>query len=263
VGDRLAAIGIEIDGVDGVAAAVTRLLPAARETVYRGGGSLFEWRDPSGAGMMVTTVTVDNVVRCVAPTFTAQSRIRAVPAGFGDNADCPFCEPLLVDIVDDDGRAAYPLAVHLEDAAVTRRHVPFGEPVSLAISAFAEQAKIWTSEAAYDREQAARLPVAFSSRTVVPLGARPDRHEPHAMVTGVVAATEVRTNESTGATFRWVLVDTEAGSLELVAAPDLVGDVAPGYVVQALCWLVARVTDGLSPYPLRRVRWRKALRRSP
>src|SRR4029077_5173455 len=142
--------GLEAEGPEGVARLVEDLLPSSAETIYRGGGSVFEWRDVSGAGLLVTTVTVDNVVQCVTPTFTAGSLVTAVPSGFGTDRDCRFCEPVLVDVLGDDGQILFPLAVRLEDSAVTRRQVPVGRPVTMAVAGFVDEAKVWVDEAAYE-----------------------------------------------------------------------------------------------------------------
>jgi hypothetical protein len=245
VNDRLAAIGLETDSEGGVAGLVEHLLPTAAETIYRGGGSVFEWRDASGAGLLVTTVTVDNIVQCVTPTFTAGSIVTAVPTGFGTDSECRFCEPLLANVLDDDGRTLFPVAVRLEDTAITRRQVPVGRPVTMAIAAFVEEAKLWSDEASYERSQeGSRTP--FPSRSLVPVGLFSEHPQPHAMVTGIVTHTDIRENETTGRKFRWMRIDTLGLALETVASPDVVDTVEPGMVIQALTWMVGRVVNGLA-----------------
>jgi hypothetical protein len=248
--NRLAAIGLEAGDPAGVEVLVEGLMPSSRETIYRGGGSVFEWRDPSGAGLLVTTLTVDNIVKCVTPTFTAGSLVTAVPTGFGADDDCRFCEPLLADVLDDDGRLLTRLAVHLEDSAVTRRQVPLGRPITMAIAAFVDEARCWPDEGAYERDQRqSRTP--FASRSLVPVGLFGDRPRPHAIVTGIVSRTDVRDNETTSRPFRWLRVDTLGMSLETVSAVDTLPDVEPGTVIQAVCWMVGRVVNGLAEPTLR------------
>src|SRR4051812_34084505 len=259
----------------------------AAETIYRGGGSLFDWRDPSGAGGTVTTLTVDNVVRCVAPTFTAGRPLTAVPprvagethcpfchppvlgvgdddgrvlhalsvrfeggptagpTGFAGEPHCPFCNPLVLDVVDDDGRVLHALSVRLEDAATTRRRVVMGQPVTVAVAGFAERRNVWEDGDAYERAQEGRR-ATVPLGTVAPTGLYAPEPSPHAMVTGVVSATDERLNETTGLPFRWAAVTIDGGEIEVVMRPC---DLEAGNVVQALCWMVGRVVDGLGDEP--------------
>lgn len=245
VDQRLAAIGIDAQGPAGVEQAVEQLMPNARETIYRGGGSVFEWRDPSGAGVLVTTVTVDNVVQCVTPTFTAGSLVSAIATGFGTDPACRFCEPLLLDVVDEDGHPVHAIAMHLEDSAITRRQVPLGQPLLLAVAGVVEQARTWADEDTFAATEEA-LPTPFPSRSVVAVGGN-DR--PHAMVTGVVQKAEQRVNERTGRAFWWASVDTGGTAYELVASPSTLGGLEPGNVVRAMAWMVGRVVSGLVDPP--------------
>ena len=244
--DHFACIGIDTGAAADVADVVTPLMARAAETIYRGGGSLFDWRDPSGAGITVTTVTVDNVVQCVAPTFTAGRRLAAIATGFGGESHCRFCNPLVVDVIDEDGRVLHALSVRLEDAATTRRRILIGQPVTLAVTGFAERHNVWPEVAAYERSQQPRRHSAVPLGTVAPTGLYATEPSPHAMVTGVVTATEQRTNETTDLPFRWAVVSTDGGEIELVMPPR---ELEAGHVVQALCWMVGRVVDGLGAEP--------------
>ena len=245
---RLAAIGIDADGPAGVERAVARLLPTARETIYRGGGSVFEWRDPSGAGLLITTVTVDNVVQCVTPTFTAGSLVTAVPTGFGVDPDCRFCAPLLVDVVDDDGREAHALAIQLEDSAITRHQVPMGRPVALAVTGIIDEVQVWADDDAFAQSHLGTA-VAFPGRSVVAVGRSSTGVRPVAMVTGVVDRAETRVNQATGLPFWWASVDTGGPVYELVASPRTLTSLEAGNVVRAMCWMVGRVVAGLQDPP--------------
>ena len=99
---------------------------------------------------------------------------------------------------------------------------------------------------AYERAQQERPRSAVPLGTVVPTGLYSPEASPHAMVTGAVTATEERVNETTGLPFRWVVVATDGGEIELVMPPC---ELVAGNVVQALCWMVGRVVDGLGPEP--------------
>lgn len=249
VDQHFACVGIDTAAAGGVSAAVTALMPAAAETVYRGGGSLFDWRDASGAGVTVTTVTVDNVVQCITPTFTAGSRMAAVPTSFPDGGHCRFCRPLAVDVLDEDGRVAHALALRLEDAALTRRRVVLGRALTLAVAVLAEHVRVWPDEEQFHHEHEARRGVVPLG-SVVPTGLYSPAPSAHAMVTGVVRVAEERINESTGAAFRWTVVAAGAGEIEIVTP---VGEDWPhagaGNVVQALGLVVGRVVAGLGPEP--------------
>ena len=233
--NRFAAIGIDCEGPDALEATVSRFLPQSRETIYPKGGSVFEWRDPSGAGLLVTTVTVDNIVQCVTPAFTAHATLEASVAAFAPDGDCRFCAPMLLD-----SDAAGRLAVQLEDSAITRRDLVAGDRVAVAVAAFVDRARVWDDEDSFERDRGRdRMPLP--ARTVVATGLAGGACEPHAFVSGVVTKTEQLTNEATGRRFVWAEVDAGATSHELVAAPDILPALAPGNFVQTLCWMVGRV----------------------
>ena len=243
-----ACVGIDTAGAGGLSPAVEALMPHAAETVYRGGGSLFDWRDAaSGAGVTVTTVTVDNVVQCVTPTFTAGLRTAAVPTAFAEGGHCRFCHPLAVDVVDHDGRVVHALPVRLEDSALTRRRVVPGQPVTLAVAGLVQQVRVWPDAAAYSQAQEGRRG-AVPLGSIVPTGLYASTPTAEAMVTGEVRTAEERVNEATGRRFVWMVVQAGAGDLELAmaAGPSVP---APGQVVQALCVVVGRIVDGLGAEP--------------
>lgn len=248
--DHFACVGIDVAASGGVSEAVAALLPSAAETIYRGGGSLFDWRDPSGAGVTVTTVTVDNVVQCVTPTYTAGLRAAARAVSFAEGDHCRFCHPLVVDVLDETGRVAHGLGVRLEDAALTRRRVVPGADITLAFAGLAERVQVWADDAAYVRaheQQRAPLPLG----SIAPTGLYAPTPTPHAIVTGIVQRVEERRNETTGAPFVWTAVAAGAGDVEVVMPPPPDADppVAAGSVVQALCLVVGRIVDGLGPEP--------------
>ncbi|MDQ1395158.1 MAG: hypothetical protein QOG64_417 [Acidimicrobiaceae bacterium] len=240
-----ACIGIDVEAAGGLEDALTPLMAAAGEHVYPGGGSLFEWRDPSGAGVIITTVTVDNVVRCVTPVFTAHTTIDAVATGFAAGGHCSFCDPLLLDLVDTDGRPRHALAIRLEDSAMTRRRVVPGQPLTVAVAGFAEELRVGppVDGGASDR------------RASVPIGLFRTPPLPQLLLTATVVATDERSNEHTGLPFRWALVESLGQRYEIVARPT---PLAVGDTIQGLFWLIGRVVGGLADRPLRG----RALRRS-
>jgi hypothetical protein len=132
----------------------------------------------------------------------------------------------------------------------------------MAIAAFVDEARIWPDETAYEREQR-RSRTPFASRSFVPVGLFSDRPQPHAMVTGIVSRTDVRQNETTSRAFRWLRVDTLGMSLETVSALDTLPSIETGMVIQAMCWMVGSVVNGLAEPTLReRLRRSRAARAS-
>jgi hypothetical protein len=132
----------------------------------------------------------------------------------------------------------------------------------MAIAAFVDEARQWPDEAAYELDQReSRTP--FASRSLVPVGLFGDHPQPHAMVTGIVRRTDVRENETTSGGFRWLRIDTFGMSLETVSSINTLPDIQPGMVIQAVCWMVGRVVNGLAEPTLRdRLRRSRATRAS-
>jgi hypothetical protein len=215
------------------------------------------WRDSDGASVAVT-VLPDGAVQCARPSFAAAPRVPVRVGAIAEDPECAFCSRLLVEVVDDEGELAYPLAVELE------RHGPAHDPRArgrisrMAISAFAETLETWPSEPAYSAakstETAGDVPLA--PRSLIPTGLfveepkqgllRRKAPEPvptaHALVTGAVRDTRRRRNSVTGREFAWFELETFGASFD-VLAPAEVDGLERGAIVQGGFWLIGAVPE--------------------
>ncbi|MCI0342200.1 MAG: hypothetical protein L0216_13825 [Planctomycetales bacterium] len=215
----------------------------------RDGGRTIVWRDPSGAGL-VLSVRPDGEVACATPTFASSTVARAIPRRFAKDPDCRFCDRLVADLLDEAGERLYPLATQLEDIAEARPRIPFGQPVRAALAGFAEEVRTFPDEARFEAAQdgGARLAAEsfIPSGLFGPDGPPEGGESAHALVTGRVEEAETRTNEATRRPFCVVRVRTYGLSLDLVAScEDLPEPPQRGSILQGALWLVGRIVDGL------------------
>ena len=242
-------------------AAVVQVAVQEGEPTPIDGGREILWRDAEGASIAVT-VGLDEEILCVRPTFSAIPRVNARLGTLAEDAECPFCSRLLLEVVDEEGELVYPLAVELERHAPTRDPSAAGRQSRLAVSAFAETIESWPSEDAYEAANPAGIAddaedPALASQSVIPTGlfVEPRRRfwqrkqvdavpTAHALITGIVHDLEVRTNSLTGRDFAWLELETYGSSYDaVVAGTDASSDVSVGAVVQGEFWLIAGVAD--------------------
>lgn len=68
--------------------------------------------------------------------------------------------------------------------------------------------------------------------------------EPIALLTGIVRAHKMLTNEASGRTFHWMRVESLIATFDLVADPEIVeGAIVEGAIVETIAWLFGRVLD--------------------
>lgn len=242
--DHLACIGISADEPQAFEQTLHQLAARAPIRARPDGGKLLAWRDRSGAALVLQLGRKGEVL-CFTPTFDGASRITAVPRRVIADARCAFCERLLVDVHDDEGRVSYPMIVSVDDASAVRDRIPLDTTVTLSVTAFAEVIEAWADEAAFLSEQQEGEP---GVEAFLPSGLYAQDGAPtaEAIFTGRVLATEARTNASTGRGFIWAQVKTQGGTYDVVAAEESLPDgLATGSIVQGIFWMVGRVVTGL------------------
>jgi hypothetical protein len=145
-------------------------------------------------------------------------------------------------------------------ACVAERPVPF--IAAAQITAFPHDIAVFPDEAAFNAAQAGQevkfaAKSFFASGLFTPLGGEPEGapiyHDPDgpdfrapakAYLTGVVDRSETRRNPITGQTFRWALVHTLGGSMDVVASDgQFRGELRPGMILQGEFWLCGRLLD--------------------
>lgn len=245
--DHYAAIGIPSQ--EAAIAAIERAVTDGEMRRRADGGLSGVWRDASGASVAVH-LDADGAVVCGAPSFHG-TRTTSVRSGrLALDPECRFCSVLVAEVLDG-AEMLYPLAVQLEDVDVALER-PLGdeEVRQLGVSAFGEEVEVWPDERTYEGAPADAPRLATQS--LIPSGlfvgledgrAAEPAPTAHAVVTGVVAEVETRTNSLTGADFVHARLATYGADLDIVLAPnDLSEPLAAGNVVQGTFWLIARLT---------------------
>ncbi|MDZ4789626.1 MAG: hypothetical protein SGJ17_00200 [Hyphomicrobiales bacterium] len=148
----------------------------------------------------------------------------------------------------------------IDYACETDRQTPF--IASAQIAAFPHDIAVFVDESAFNASQQGQdvkfaAKSFFASGLFAPLGDDPEGaptyHDPDgpdfrapakAYLTGVIAKSETRRNSVTGQSFRWALINTLGGAMDVVASESQFrGDLRPGMIVQGEFWLCGRLTD--------------------
>jgi hypothetical protein len=141
-------------------------------------------------------------------------------------------------------------------ACASDRAAPF--ITTAQITAFPHQLAVFEDEGAFQASQA-REDVKFAPKsffasglfTPVESDGGPTFHDPEASefsapskayFTGIVEKSELRHNPVTNQNFRWALVNTLGGSMDLVADETKIGTtIRPGMIIQGEFWLCGRL----------------------
>lgn len=260
--NRLACIGIHVADAESFGTTVEGLLAEGATEQGPGASALTTWLDPSGAAV-VASLGPGGDVECVMPTFFGTSTLPVVPRRLAKDASCSYCDPLVVDVVDAEGELLLPMAVQIDDLALTRPRIPTDQRARMAVTAFAEELAVFANPEAFDAWQADH-PVRYAAEAAVPIGLFDgDGDEvPEVLLTGVVLDAELRVNDGTGEVFTWLSVRSLPGVLDVVTPVGANEDhPPPGAVVHGSVWMVGRLTGGLLPGPSPRPRRRFGVRR--
>jgi len=208
-----------------------------------GGASVIATTDPSGARMSFT-LDARGSIECVTPSFAGATEVDAVVGSFAPN-DCPYETPLLVEVLDASGEEAHPLALQVEDLAISRDSYRPGERLRLHVTAIAETCDVFPDEAAY---RASGTPMAVQS--LIPSGlfapgagsaTDPWVVAPRALISGTVRSAEQLVNQTVGGAFVHLVVDSYANAFDVVVDGADMDDVpAVGSIVSGQFWLACR-----------------------
>ncbi|MEP7378940.1 MAG: hypothetical protein ABI725_05190 [Chloroflexota bacterium] len=143
--------------------------------------------------------------------------------------------------LDGAGGGLFPFVFEVPDF---RTHDRFSLPVtaSVALAGFAHSVAIYRDESALRASGSTMAAKSFiPSGMFRPGGAPIEPPQAYALMNGVVAAAEERTNRLTDRMFRCLAIDTYGMSLEVVVDPDLLpATPEPGSIAQLSCWLTGR-----------------------
>ncbi len=150
-----------------------------------------------------------------------------------------------------DGEDLYPFVFDVPDfRAFDGLRLP--APMPVAVAGFARDIEIYPDEQSF---RATGSPMAVRSFIPAgmfePGGATIDPPTAIAHLTGVVVASEDRTNSISRRLFRWIAVETYGAVLDIVVDHSIVSGAPPaaGAIVQATCWLAGRPIPSEVPRP--------------
>lgn len=250
MGSHFGAIGLPSDQ-DSLPEAFRRMLTTAGlvGTSPMGDVRVYAFDDPSGS--RATMTIVGEALTCFTPSFRPGTRL-TVRAGSLGASDCEYERPLLGDLLAD-GEDLYPLAIAIEDVAVTEGAIPLGETVTVEVAALAEQVGVFADEAAY---RADGTPMAV--RSVIPAGLfaigqeadEPIMPTPRILMSGEVTASRMLRHDmfdipfchatvgSYGADFEVLIDQADLEHLGLEGGPPV------GSIVSGTFWLSGRLVAG-------------------
>lgn len=244
---HFSAIGIPIHSHADLNALADQIGPLATPIAVAA-GTYWRWTSDCGAEVWLQTNT-DHELVGMTPYFSGGSRVSIRLIARVRRDDDTALEGALHGWVDpdptDDASGAYPIVF---DAVDFCQFADLALPAiaETRVVAFAHEVSLFPSVAAYEASQTGS--VRFASKSFFPTGlfhTEADSSEPPASTaafTGHVVASAVKTNELTGMTYYWALVETYGGVFDVVIDPDLCRE-APkvGAVLSGSFWLCGRI----------------------
>ncbi|HET7602450.1 MAG TPA: hypothetical protein VFK36_05490 [Gemmatimonadales bacterium] len=251
MGSHLGAIGLPVDQ-DGLISAVHEMMTKAALVGASPDGDtrVYAYQDPSGSRSTMTTVK--GAVTCYTPSFQPGTRVNVRIGHFADS-DCTFERPLMVEVVEG-GYEVYPMAISIEDLAVSEASYEAGAERDMEVAALAESLTVFADEAAY---RATGTPMAV--RSLIPSGMfLPPGMEsgdwqptPRILMSGEVLDSKVLRHGLTGNEFGMMLVGSHGGDYTVLVDPNDMGTAASpertplpiGSIVSGTFWLSGRLVS--------------------
>ncbi len=240
--DHFGCIGVPVASVDELVAVAARAAESA-EAVSVGRATYYRYTDPSGAELWVQADVREQFLG-INPHFVGRSAldvsliaaIHRREESVLDGAFHGWVAP------DEDGESGlYPILFD-SPCALMHADLVFPHRVQVQVAALPHQVQLFPSRELYD-SGAIDAP-GFAAQSFVPSGlfGEPDEPEAVAVMTGVIAEVELRTNALTGASFWWLLVESLGGTFDVVAAKDDFAETpVEGGVIYGTFWLTGRL----------------------
>ena len=260
---NLSTIGFVFANEDDFRAAMVRYAAETAAHAVCPAGTYGIWRSRAGAEIWFHLSPSDNgttEICGLTPFFDGQSEVPLQITGIVPrNGDNPF-EGAFTGWVnpDDSGEGSYPLVFDAVDFAMqAEAHWPAVRRVRLSgfareIAAFADDDAYSAARNSLEDDQAKLAPQAF-----IPIGlfaaaqsaddgnaaeAKPPSSA--ALFTGRIKDHRTFTNDATGHSFEWLLIESLDATFDVVADPAVVtGTIAIGGTVEAAVWLFGRFLD--------------------
>jgi hypothetical protein len=246
---QFSTIGFSIASGDDLAALASHVADKA-ERISTPPGEYLLWAPPSGEQLWLQ-ISPEGDAMGMSAHFAGKSTVRvAVEARVARPSHTPLDGTFIGWANPPAGAATggdYPFAFDCPDAAV---HLELALPatVMVQVAAFAQQASLYDSPAAYAASEVAAgmtSPSFIPSGLVSPTGEPVTPPEPHALMAGQVLEADTRINAVSGAPYVWAHVDTVGGTFDAVMDPDLLPHPPrPGQVLAGWFWLSGRLLTG-------------------
>ena len=238
-------IGIQAEGQDELegilrrAAASASWIPCPR-------GNYLRWSSGTGAEIWLQ-VNLENEVVGAQPHFDGTTRMSVrvtatIPRPDDSELDGAFHCWANPDAAAKGDSGDYPLVFDAPDFHLHAAKLILPHSGSVQLAAFAEEIRVFPSEAAYDESTKGSEP-AFAVESFIPMGLFGSEGAPAAtaLVTGKVVKHGRRHNPLSDRPYLWAVVSTFGGPLDTVIDPDQAPEgLADGKVIQGTFWLSGR-----------------------
>lgn len=244
---QFTSIGFNVSTGEELAALASAVADRA-ETIDAPEGQYLKWTGEGGEQLWLQVKRSGDAMG-MTPHFNGMSRVPALlEARVSRQTHTPLDGTYLAwaDPASDSPEGRYPFVFDCPDSG-THGELNLPATVLLQVAAFAQRLQVYPSESAYLAAQQAEqtpFPVRsfIPSGLVTPSGEPVSPPEPHALLSGLIAAAEMRRNTVSGQPFWWALVESLGGTFDVVADPSLVpSSLAAGQVVSGWFWLSARL----------------------
>ncbi len=205
-----------------------------------------EWRSPEGASARAA-VSLDAGagrldLRCFTPGFLGATRRRVKVFRTLPDPACPFCDFLHGELLAEEGAAASPLLVEIQDGRYRRDADLRGAEIAMQVGLFAQEVRAFADRAAF----LAGRPEPLEVDSFLASGLLVQPRSATAKVAGEVVAAERLVNPLGKGVYHHARLRTAGGEIDLLAAAsDLPEGLRAGQVVFAHGSLVARFLEDL------------------
>jgi hypothetical protein len=256
---NLSSIGFVFESAEDFQATMLRLAPDATERLGCEVGEYAIWRSRTGVEIWfhLPFLGTEDDARDIAGLTPFYEGLGMVDVEIVERLNRPddnaFEGAFTAQVRDPDGsNEGFPLTFDAVDfAAHTARDLPF--TAQARIVGFARNLRAFADDAAYASSAASEGGgMTLAPRAFIPVGQLADLAEGEgaaaappastALLTGRVVEHRRLVNEATGRDFHWLMVETYAAVLDIVADPDCVsGDIVEGGTVEVGCVLIGRL----------------------
>jgi hypothetical protein len=250
VSSHFACIGFPIREIAEYERLKERAAAQGARTPLPGGGALVRWEVGGGPEIWTMVDAAGDVVDAT-PFHHVPAPLRLALTASGEDAEQEgqgwvegWVEPVEPD---EPISGAFPLRLDVVNYALVRDRLRTGAVLPMEICTIASEAALSPDAAAYERTRTSQYrPPLRSVVSAAHFGADLPEIEPEAtaLITGILTEARRLTNRITEASYWLLAAAGEKVTLSILADREtLPADPAPGNVLSASCWVLARVLD--------------------